>query len=262
MKAFNKLSKLILLAAVLAGCSKGDDGALNSKPLSSDNYVAYYIKPVELFGTYKYDFTTGTGAPALPEQEYNRFRIEMRFSPTSYETYNGVAYTGDEVVAYELEHVIRPTTPVVYDSLCSAHKDTEFGKTPYPYEQFSYPATFRRMTLDIVSDAMYDAAHPAGASLADIISVRFPSAKEYVESGYKLVGPSKNQYYADGALILVKPLTQFNTEYRKLVGGWFRFEFTKAPDATSTHRFTLVYRDEDGRELTTAMPPVTIKVAQ
>ena len=60
-------------------------------------------------------------------------------------------------------------------------------------------------------------------------------------------------------MVLIEPLNQFNNEYRKLVGGSFRFEFIKAPDATSTHRLTIVYRDEDGRVLTSQMEPVTIR---
>lgn len=249
-----KIVLTVLLAAVLAACSKEDGRTpLGPDPDYWDNYVAYYIKPVQLFGTYQYDFSTGTGGPSHPEQEYNRFRLDLRFSPAVSDTYNG-----DAVHKYELEHFIRRTDPV-YDSICTAHKDTQYAKSDCPFEQFDYPANYRRMTLDVVSDAPYDAAHPAGTSLADIITVRFPSAKEYIESGYKVLETSKTQYYVNGALMLVKSLAQFNTEHRKLVGGSFRFEFTKAPDATSTHRFTIVYRDEDGRVLTSQMEPVTIR---
>lgn len=278
MQVFIKLSKLILLAAVLAGCSKtdGEDRSV----YKYDNYVGCYIKPVHLFGTIHYNSTSGTGGPSLAEQEYNRFWMEMRFYPAySYESYGEERkqFSQKEVDQYRLDHFIcrslkstddviydQPYNPEfnrIYDSLCTVHRDTQYQeKYKYATAQFSFPAVFRKMTLDVVSDAPYDAAHPAGASLADIISLHFPTAKEFIESGYQSAEPTKNLYYVkNGDMVLIEPLNQFNTEYRKLVGGSFRFEFTKAPDATSTHRFTIVYRDEDGRVLTSQMAPVTIQ---
>ncbi len=276
MQVFTKLSTLILLAAVLAGCSKTDGE--NRSVYKYDNYVGCYIKPVHLFGTIHYNSTSGTGGPSLAEQEYNRFWMEMRFDPAVNETYSdGTRYSGEQVRQFWQDHFIcrslkstddviydQPYNPEfnrIYDSLCTAHRDTQYQeKYKYAFAQFSFPAVFRKMTLDVVSDAPYDAAHPAGASLADIISLHFPTAKEFIESGYQAAEPTKNLYYVkNGDMVLIEPLNQFNNEYRKLVGGSFRFEFTKAPDATSTHRFTIVYRDEDGRVLTSQMAPVTIQ---
>ena len=36
-------------------------------------------------------------------------------------------------------------------------------------------------------------------------------------------------------------------------------DFPVAPDVTSTHRFTVTYRDEDGRVLTATAAPVTLQ---
>ena len=268
MKAFTKLSKLILLAAVLAGCSK-QEGERPLPPYKFDNYIRYYIKPVELF-----TFSTPDQATVETDGE-TPFQITLRFDPVSNETYSGgVKYTGEKVSQFWLDHCIYPTiegTPTydsennrIYDSLCVAHNDTEYQKSIYSTGGFGYLTVYRKMTLDVVSDAPYDAAHPAGASLADIITVRFPSAREFIESGYVLPKSDtpEKEWHPRNGVTLIQSLSQFNTEHRKLMGGWFRFEFTKAPDATSTHTFTIVYRDEDGRELTTTMPPVTIKAAE
>ena len=54
-------------------------------------------------------------------------------------------------------------------------------------------------------------------------------------------------------------LTQFNEEYRKLIADNIKLKFKTAPDVTSTHRFTVTYRDEDGRVLTATTAPVTLQ---
>ncbi len=59
---------------------------------------------------------------------------------------------------------------------------------------------------------------------------------------------------------LEMPLEQFNREYRKLILSYrIRLNFKPAPDITSTHRFTVTYRDEDGRVLTATAAPVTLQ---
>ena len=168
MQVFIKLSKLILLAAVLAGCSKtdGEDRSV----YKYDNYVGCYIKPVHLFGTIYYNSTSGTGGPSLAEQEYNRFWMEMRFYPAySYESYGEERkqFSQKEIDQYRLDHFIcrslkstddviydQPYNPEfnrIYDSLCTVHRDTQYQeKYKYATAQFSFPAVFRKMTLDVV----------------------------------------------------------------------------------------------------------------
>ena len=267
----------IIIAAfavfVLAGCSKqGENDDLiggDSGPVMN-NYVSAYIRPVKLF---------------LPDNvsnyqdEENIYTQVMFFTPPSTLPFNdGEAWSREMVDKFEYENIVRPgymfeqnddEFPVIptlvnrYDSLCKAHKDTEYSKKEKHYsgEQFPY-ATYRRMTLDITSDTQYDAAHPAGTSLADIVNIKAYSAKEIIDSGYDLSLIVKNEL---GSLILQKghelnmPLEQFNREYRKLVASSIRLNFPVAPDVTSTHRFTVTYRDEDGRVLTATAAPVTLQ---
>lgn len=122
------------------------------------------------------------------------------------------------------------------------------------------------MTLDITSDTQYDAAHPAGTSLADMVIINISSAKEIIESGYdeNLCGKEINIYGDEYPVLssgyeLRMPLKQFNEEYRKLVDCRMNIDFPVAPDVTSTHRFTVTYRDEDGRVLTATAAPVTLQ---
>ena len=271
----------IIIAAfavfVLAGCSKqGENDDLiggDSGPVMN-NYVSAYIRPVKLF---------------LPDNvsnyqdEENIYTQVMFFTPPSTLPFNdGEAWSREMVDKFEYENIVRPgymfeqnddEFPVIptlvnrYDSLCKAHKDTEYSKKEKHYSghQFIW-ATYRRMTLDVTSDTQYDAAHPAGTSLADMVIINISSAKEIIESGYdeNLCGKEINIYGDEYPVLssgyeLRMPLKQFNEEYRKLVDCRMNIDFPVAPDVTSTHRFTVTYRDEDGRVLTATAAPVTLQ---
>ena len=270
----------IIIAAfavfVLAGCSKdgGNDDPGASLGPKRDNYVNGYIKPVKLFlldGLNNYQNERKDVAHLLP----------VFFIPGTNESYNdGEVWSREMVDKFEYENIVRPIYrfeynddkfPIIpelvsrYDSLCKAHKDTEYAKTIMPYSGWQFgPATYRRMTLDITSDTQYDALHPAGTSLADIVIINIGSAKEVIESGYdeSICGKGMESFLTPAlchGYMLKMPLKQFNEEYRKLVDCKMALDFPVAPDVTSTHRFTVTYRDEDGRVLTATAAPVTLQ---
>ena len=260
-----------VVAFVLSGCSK-DGGIKDHDPGPIvNNYVWYYVKPTKIFlpddvssrdkgdGAYRqYVFFV----PPSSDRLYNDGEIwtpEMKdqfdYENLIHDIYS-YEYNDDKYPPIK-EHLLR------YDSLCKAHKDTEYSKKEKHYsgEQFPF-ATYRRMTLDITSDTQYDAAHPAGTSLADIVNIKTYSAKEIIENGYdKSLVVKDEQGCLDLQLghELKMPLEQFNREYRKLIADNIRLNFKTAPDVTSTHRFTVTYRDEDGRVLTATAAPVTLQ---
>ena len=259
-----------VVAFVLSGCSKNSPSPDHSLGPVMNNYVSAYIRPVKLF---------------LPDNvsnyqdEENIYTQVMFFTPPSTLPFNdGEAWSREMVDKFEYENIVRPgymfeqnddEFPVIptlvnrYDSLCKAHKDTEYSKKEKHYSghQFIW-ATYRRMTLDVTSDTQYDAAHPAGTSLADIVNIKTYSAKEIIENGYdKSLVVKDEQGCLDLQLghELKMPLEQFNREYRKLIADNIRLNLKTAPDVTSTHRFTVTYRDEDGRVLTATAAPVTLQ---
>ncbi len=256
-----------VVAFVLSGCSK-DSPSRHLGPVMN-NYVRNYIRPVKLFlpdDSYQkrdcvytqYVFflpcynTSYNNGEVLTYEMTEKFEYENLIHDIGYYEYNDDKYPPIK------EHLLR------YDSLCKAHKDTEYSKKEKHYsgQQF-FMATYRRMTLDITSDAPYDAAHPAGTSLADIIDVCTFSAKEMIDSGYDYrsvgVKDEGGAYIISLGHKLDMPLTQFNQEYRKLIDYVMYLDFKTAPDVTSTHRFTVTYRDEDGRVLTATAAPVTLQ---
>lgn len=231
-----------------------------------------YVKPTKIFLPDDLSpYNKGNGAYRqyvffipLGDKSYNdgeKWTPEMR-SKFEYENFIWTAYEyNDDKYPPIKEHLLR------YDSLCVAHKDTEYSKKEKHYSGEQFPcATYRRMTLDITSDTQYDAAHPAGTSLADMVIINISSAKEIIESGYdeNLCGKEINIYGDEYPVLsfgyeLRMPLKQFNEEYRKLVDCRMNIDFPVAPDVTSTHRFTVTYRDEDGRVLTATAAPVTLQ---
>lgn len=275
MKALNKLSTLILSAAglllVVAACSKNN----NPPPelgLVLPSYVETYIKPVDLFMSLRTYNSYDTVRNAQTEYSIRDLTLTGGFIPQPNTWYNGKYYSWDEVHNYEAAHFIchipqkyNPEFSRIYDSLCVAHKDTEYSKSEKRYTGFIYPVVYRGMKLDIVSDADYDPAHPAGASLDDILQVKTHSAKEIVESGYDLnlcaTKEDGTKDYVYGYPVN-ESLAEFNVQYRKLVAGIFYLTLSKAPATTSVHRFTVTYTDEDGRVLTAVTSPVTIQAGK
>ncbi len=270
-----KITLLIFIAAAwftISGCSKDSPSPDHSLGPVMNNYVRGYIRPVKLF--------LPDDVSNYQTQGFIHTQIVLMTPIHSIKSYNnGERWTYEMIDMFNYKNIIRPTSlfeynddkfPVIpelvnrYDSLCKAHKDTEYSKKEKHYsgEQFPY-ATYRRMTLDVTSDEPYDATHPSGTSLADIIDIYAYSAKEMIDSGYDYWSVCEKGEIYDNAINFGKKLdmslTQFNEEYRKLIADNIKLRFKTAPDVTSTHRFTVTYRDEDGRVLTATAAPVTLQ---
>ena len=280
------IKKLTLSAAglllVVAACSKETGtGGENSLGPALPSYIQYYIKPVELFVSIRVGNDTDTVLNAQTEYAAGKLKFFTGFTPQPKTWHAGKYYSWDDMHAYDDAHFIHLTpksTPDVeydipynpefnriFDSLCVAHHDTEYSKKEKRHSGFGYPTVYRGMKLDIVSDADYDPAHPAGTSLGDILHIEGNSAKEVIESGYDLdlcINPKDGSNNYQFGYPIDESLATFNRDYRKLVSGWFYIGFDKAPAATSVHRFTLTYTDEDGRTLSAVTSPVKIKAAE
>lgn len=252
---------MTVAAAGLAGCSKTE--APHICPPAADHYVTLYIKPVDVFPAVMEKNTNG-----LNEAEMHRSDnvvLKVSFWPVSDRKILSVEQpSAEQAKNYVNRHAISssPKSKRIYDSLSTAHGDTGFFEKADGRigQEFYGMAVFRRMTLDVVSDADYDEAHPAGTSLVDILNLKARSAREIIESGYDIaLCPQK---YSPFGYQLDMPLAQFNGEYRKLVDGQFDLTFTASARTTAVHRFTVIYRDEDGRTISGISNPVRLKGAQ
>ena len=169
-----------------------------------------------------------------------------------------------------------PATPeekrgiVVFDSLARAHHDTEYKRRG---EVFCSCLFVRTDRIDVFSDTDYDAAHPAGTPLNDIVDIRFSSGEDYLQSGYtkgKYLGKTTrlpiryNSFYktydvSRSVIDLQESLEEFNRIKRKLIAFNFAFEFRSDPSHTAEHNFTIVYRNEQGLTLSGQVGPVLLK---
>lgn len=76
----------------------------------------------------------------------------------------------------------------LYEGLCQKHGDNKYNKVVHYLIQFSEPLhnASDLLSVKIFSDRDFDAEHPAGTSLADIVRFLSCSPKEYIGSGYKI----------------------------------------------------------------------------
>jgi hypothetical protein len=101
----------------------------------------------------------------------------------------------------------------VYDELCMKHDDMTFRQfytLPVDGGMVEYPA-WDLVWIDVVcDDRAFDAEHPAGMSLIDLIDCRLYSARPFIESGYCTDGCMTEDEYIYS--IIEAPLSELNTE--------------------------------------------------
>lgn len=163
------------------------------------------------------------------------------------------------------------TAAAKFTELSIANDDQSYNREG---QSFGYCLYKKTESLHVISDAAYDAQHPAGTLLDDILDVDFWSAEDFLKSGYNsffdYLGETTRPIYpesSDGAEVpavgpfMIESLAEFNRIQRTLINFGFIFMPTKAPDWTSKHRFTITYTNEDGTVLTGTTDPVTIQGA-
>jgi hypothetical protein len=75
----------------------------------------------------------------------------------------------------------------IYDSLCVLHHDMSYNKKRDYIVGPGWGASYKGdiVSIDVVSNADFDAQHPAGAPLNDIVRIISVSPYPYITSGYK-----------------------------------------------------------------------------
>ncbi len=181
------------------------------------------IDPVKTYASNKFWITFGTDTQSLSSTEYRASTI----------------YKGGYVDKNRM-----------FDSIALANGDIGYGGI---YD-FAGISNHRRMTnMEMVSDADYDTAHPAGTSLNDILMIEFWAADEFIANGFSYVGTGNRP---DGSY--VEPLDVFVSKQRRLIAFEFKATFVKGPDQTGSHRFTITYTNEDNVVLTTTTDQIKI----
>lgn len=128
-----------------------------------------------------------------------------------------------------------------------------YGDTSY--EGAVYPGAFSALAYPIDKatiscDKDFDAEHPAGEPLDDIVRFDFVTCYDFIQNGYKL--NAKYEYHEYYSL----PLNEINADVTKLISLYFTNEnnrelkFDSAPDEKGEYNFTLSMTI-NGKTLTT-----------
>jgi len=212
----NKNIKLFILSAIIAllsqGCSMEYDN-YNSGVYLNGPYVQCYYDG-ELALTVNSDPTGG-----LP---YLSAGVNLNSDVPVTEYYNGSQ---------------------TYCDLCQKHSDTLFDGEDFYY---SNPAKLcfahDLVSINFVSDSDYDASHPAGASLLDIMNYSATSLTRWIKKGYPMDSYQADCYILDKNAATLEPEDLSMLCYFNL----FQLQFLTAPTTSGAHNFTLTITCDDG----------------
>lgn len=157
----------------------------------------------------------------------------------------------------EENYITEENDPVRFDSLATAHGDTHWNQ-----QGAEYNCLFRVTTgLHAVCDKDFDAAHPAGASMDDLMTVGYSCFDDLLVNGEYINKPRSEEQIAQNlsAYEYRAPLDKFNTLRMKLLMANFSLSLTKAPEKTDVYRFTFTYTNEDGKKLVAKGRPLMIQ---
>ena len=95
---------------------------------------------------------------------------------------------------------------------------------------------------------IFDASHPAGSDISDLIECRYISYYDYIQSGYKKEDKDVGQYIdmteywgIEGAKMLKDELTKINNRNTKLIAPTLVLKFKKEPENKGKFQFNLVF---------------------
>lgn len=130
-----------------------------------------------------------------------------------------------------------------YYELCEKHSDMSFnGDDRY----FDNPAkrcfAHDLASIELVSDSDFDASHPAGSSLLDIMNYSASSLTRWIRNGYRMSS------FVDDCFVLDKKADTLERDDLSLLCYFnlFQLEFTSVPSISRTHKLTLTLVYDDG----------------
>ena len=132
-----------------------------------------------------------------------------------------------------------------YEQLCTLYGDTSYNmEVNRPLEMARVVTKYPHFSIiDVRSDKDFDAEHPAGTPLNDIMSIRFQSAKEFIESGYS--DPTLEEK------IYTKSLAELDKDDLELSIHNLFLIFDKEPEVLTTHLLTFECINAMGEKYTT-----------
>lgn len=200
---------------------------------SSKNFITKYQNPVSICA-----IVSGSLETSVPTETYNVVSLQIR----PYENTED-CFTKDLVDEAQFE------------VLAAQFKDTDFNGAYYLNIPVMYVQT---ESLNIVSDNDYDAAHPAGIPLNDLCNVFYLCVDDILANSYRFTLTAQQKENKWSAGYFEKSITEFNREKPTLVAFDFRIQPIFRPAVPGTHRFTVTYKNIDGKELSVTTEPLNL----
>lgn len=126
-----------------------------------------------------------------------------------------------------------------YNRLSVKHRDSFKGWTyKYNFSRFSICFAMDFSSIDIICNREYDANHPAGSSLADIVNYEAISIYPWIRSGYQT---EKKVYWISKPLSLVEP-----DDMTMLFVLTFKLRLLSSPVENGDYSFHITLKTDDG----------------
>lgn len=147
----------------------------------------------------------------------------------------------------------------LYKQLCQKHHDDsykeeryEWPNTPGVNDAYTAVAT-DFVDIDITVSPAYDAEHPDGSSVADIIKVTFTTLKPFIDAGYKYT-QDYSEWNCDGMVCqthpnyyhYIKMMNEMTARDMILLGPSMELEFTTPPTRSGAYTLTLKMTSDEG----------------
>ena len=229
------LGLILICTFVFVGCSE----KIGDKFYPSENYVTRYQDPLS---SYAAVYGSIDEYP-VPSQSVVQFMINLRVTEST-------------VNSHRYDIIDRQTDATKFKELAQKFNDTKYNKINY----MSPPPMMyvQSESLNIVSDQDYDATHPAGSSLNDLFLVKYACVEHFLQNNYDMT--RTDQQVALGLYVwqFMESVDAFNQKQPTLVWFYFWFYPTERPTGNKQHRFTITYKNVEGKELVATTLPVLI----
>lgn len=204
-------------------------------------------------------------APAHPQiKEY--YAVDSQGLPTGAPEYSIEVWGSgcDKPVPSFAKSCSYDNNKSLYKQLCQKHHDNsykeeryEWPNTPGVNDAYTAVAT-DFVDIDITVSPAYDAEHPDGSSVADIIKVTFTTLKPFIDAGYKYT-QNYSEWNCDGMVCwthpnyyhYVKMMNEMTARDMILLGPTMKLEFTTPPTTTGDYALELKMTSDEGDVYTT-----------
>lgn len=143
----------------------------------------------------------------------------------------------------------------VFDRLCEKHGDVTYNRAIriYADKRYDYRCAEDFVNIEITSSADWDADHPAGSSLGDIVRLISNTPLPYIRSGYtqKYSEEKGGEYYPIDKLV-----SELTPDDMMLLSNGIKYRFTQPPTLSREHTLTVRLTTDEGKVFTASVDAV------